>query len=133
MAMAMGGNGVRGPELNVTPLIDILLVLLIIFMVIQPSQSQGLKASLPQGPSSNVVAEATPQVDIVITVQADRRVRLNEEPLALEDLASRLNLVNAASRVIFVRADKNQEFQEIAAVIDIARGVGLNRIALMTH
>lgn len=133
MAMAMGGNGARGPELNVTPLIDILLVLLIIFMVIQPSKSQGLKASLPQESSSDQPMAATPSVDIVITVQADRRVRLNEEPLALEDLASRLNLVNAASRVIFVRADKNLEFQEIAAVIDIARGVGLNRIALMTH
>src|SRR5450432_1757768 len=133
MAMSMGGNGSGRPELNVTPLIDILLVLLIIFMVMLPSNSHGLNTNIPQESTSSQPAVAKPSVDIVITVQADKRVRLNQESLALEDLAARLSAINASSRTIFVRADADLDFEQVAAVIDIVRGVGNNPIGLMTH
>ena len=120
--------------MNVTPLIDVLLVLIIIFMTILPSNSIGLNARLPQ--QSDQDAPSAPVQDVVITVHGDKTVRLNQEaPLALEDLGKRLASVfgGATSRVIFIRAEKNLEFQQIAEVIDIVKGAGLNQIALMTQ
>lgn len=132
MAMSLGGGIRQRAEMNVTPLVDILLVLLIIFMVIQPSHSLGLKTEIPQ---SQTQASSTPRPDIVITVQGDQTVRINQELLPLADLASRLKVIfaGASSQAVFVRADKDLEFREVAEVIDIARGAGLNQIGLMTR
>jgi len=132
MAMSMGGTQ-RKAEMNVTPLIDVLLVLIIIFMVILPSSSLGLQARLPEQ-SDQESAPAAPRNDVVITVQGSGMVKLNQESLAVGDLGERLKKLFAgmASQVIFVRAEKDLEFQQIAEVIDIARGAGLNQIALMT-
>jgi len=116
--------------MNVTPLIDVLLVLIIIFLLVQPQLSHGLKASAPE--SSDQKA-STPRDDVVVTVLGNRTVRLNQESVALEDLDARLKDVfkNAPSHVIFVRAEKDLDFQYVAEVIDIAKGAGLERVALM--
>jgi biopolymer transport protein ExbD len=116
--------------MNVTPLIDVLLVLIIIFLLVQPNLSHGLKASAPE--SSDQKA-STPRDDVVVTVLGNGTVRLNQESVALEDLDGRLRGVfkNAPSHVIFVRADKDMDFQAVAEVIDIAKGAGLERVALM--
>jgi biopolymer transport protein TolR len=122
-------------EINVTPLIDVLLVLLIIFLVIQPPTSLGLKAEVPQ-PSDQPSSAPPPPNDVVITIEADRNVRLNQEaPFKVEELAARLKSVFAsgASQVVFIRGDKGLEFRQVAEVIDIANGAGLSRIALMTR
>ena len=130
MAMSLGGGNTRKAEINVTPMIDVLLVLIIIFMVIQPSSSLGLDTQLP--PQSNEASSA-PKNELVLTVQADRTVRLNQEPtLAVEELGKRLRTV-FTNQVIFVRADKNLEYRQIAEVIDIAKGEGFTRVALMTQ
>ncbi len=128
MAMPLG----RKAELNVTPLIDVLLVLLIIFMVIAPSLSTGLKTLVPQ-PSDDKASE--PRDDIVISVAGDGTVQINQVTVAVSDLGERLKgvLKNAPHHVIFVRGDRDLDFQHIAEVIDIAKGVGLDRVALMTR
>lgn len=132
MAMSLGGSSHPKAEMNVTPMIDVLLVLIIIFLLVTPTLSTGLKAHVPQNPDQK---STTPIDDIVISVLGNGTVRLNQETLAVADLDERLKMVfkNAANHVIFVRGDKNLDFHYIAEVIDIAKGAGLDRVALMTQ
>jgi biopolymer transport protein TolR len=84
--------GCRKAEINVTPLIDVLLVLIIIFMVVVPQRSVGLPAAVPQP-----AADASPQLaDIVVSVNKDRAVTINTEPIQLERLQERLQAIFAA-------------------------------------
>jgi len=112
-------------------LIEVLLGLLIIFLVIQPPISRGLKAEAP--PPADKKAVTAPRDDIVITVLRDHTVRLNREPVALDQLEGRLHdlFKHAVHHVIFVRGAKDLDFQQVAEVIDIAKGAGLERVALM--
>lgn len=132
MVLSLGGKAQRA-DINVTPLIDVLLVLLIIFMVITPLSPTGLDALVPQPPRPDRDHPIALE-DVVITVCADRTVRLNQEPVDLANLADRLARVFQSNfnHPIFLRAEPGLEFGQIAAVIDIARGAGLTRIALMT-
>jgi biopolymer transport protein ExbD len=116
-------------------MIDVLLVLIIIFMVIAPIPSRGLNALLPQSASQDHRAAPPPSHDIVVTVNGDHTVSLNQEPVQLVDLHDRLLDLfgHHPNHVVFVRGQKGLEFRQIAEVIDIARGVGLDRIALMTQ
>lgn len=129
MAMSLGGGKA---EMNVTPLIDVLLVLIIIFLLVTPTLSTGLKAHIPQNPDEK---SAPPMDDVVISVLGNGTVRLNQETVAVSDLEERLKAVfkNAANHVIFVRAGKDLDFNYVAEVIDIAKGAGLDRVALMTQ
>lgn len=132
MAMILGGN--RAPQMNVTPLIDVLLVLIIIFLVILPQVSHGLKAQLPQPPDEKQQQNETRPDNVVLTVLEDKTVQLNQElPVPVGQLDSRLRELfkNAAHHVIFIRAAKTLDFARIAEVIDIAKGAGLERVALM--
>lgn len=132
MAMSLGASPGRKAEMNVTPLIDVLLVLLIIFMVITPSLSSGLDARVPQPPNEK---SSPPTHDIVISILGDGTVRLNGETVAIADLSNRLKdtFRIASDHVVFVRGDRKLDFEQIADVIDIATGVGLDRIALVTQ
>jgi biopolymer transport protein ExbD len=126
----MGTTGKAG-EMNVTPMIDVLLVLIVIFMLIAPMTPTGFNAKAPQ--PSPAERRVQPSSDIVVTVCANDSVRVNRQPVALADLQARLAALyrNSPSRVLFVRAEGNLEFQRMARVIDLARGAGLERVALM--
>lgn len=119
-------------QINVTPMIDILLVMIVIFLVITPQQEVGLKALVPQPAPADAPSQASSH-EIVISVHKDRTMSLNQEPVELASLRGRLVQLfrNQADHVIFVRGDRDLEFARIAEIIDIARGAGLNRIALM--
>ena len=128
--MSMGiSNGTRQPEMNVTPLIDVLLVLIIIFLVITPIAPHGLKTLTPQESEGS----AAPSQDIVVEIAKDQSLRLNSETIRLADLSTRLIDLwkHGANRVVFIKGDRDLHFEAVAHVIDIAKGAGYVRVALM--
>jgi biopolymer transport protein TolR len=131
MGMSVGGEK-RGivSEMNVVPLIDILLVLLVIFMII-PHTQVGLDTKLPQ--ASQSVATLEPDV-VVVQVLDDGTLRMNQEPVKWDTLRSRLEEVfkMRASRVAFVRGEDQVKFEEVARVIDIMRAAGVTSVGLLT-
>ncbi len=134
MAMACGGGKGQKAEINMRPMIDVLLVLIIIFMVITPVTQRGLEALVPKAPAADAGA-AAPEHAIVISVGIDQRVRLNAEAMDLQTLQSRLEVLfrNRAAEVVFVRGDKGLEFQRVAEVLDLVKGAGVERVGLMTQ
>ena len=133
MGMIVGGKRGIVSEMNVVPLIDILLVLLVIFMII-PVYSKGLDAVIPQ--QSTEPPEQTP-IDsgvVVIQVFADGALRINQEPVAWDALGSRLEEVfkQRASRIAFIRGDGPVEFGVVAKVIDVMHTSGIASVGLLT-
>jgi biopolymer transport protein ExbD len=134
MSMNVGGPGGRKAEINMTPMIDVLLVLIIIFMVITPTKSRGLTALVPQQATEDPV-KPVPSRDIVISVARENVIHLNQDPVDFAALRERLEALyfTAAGAHLFVRGDRDLAFQDVAQVIDIARGAGWQRIGLMTR
>jgi len=132
MAMNVGGGPAKA-DINVTPVIDVLLVLLIIFMVITPLTPYGLEAIAPQPPKKNQPQDQNDRT-VVIVIEKDRSMKINEEPTDFDRLGPRLDQVfkTRAERVVFVKGDPDLDYQTVARAIDIAKGVGIDKIGLMT-
>lgn len=133
MGITVGGSkhGIVS-EMNVVPLIDVLLVLLVIFMII-PHRQTGLKAEIPQP------AEPTPQTRVesdivVVQVLGGGSLKINEQPVSWDALRDRLEEIFRlrASRTAFVRGDSAVEFQVVAKVIDAMQSAGISSVGLLT-
>ena len=131
MGMSVGGKRGIVSEMNVVPLIDILLVLLVIFMII-PVHSKGLEALVPQ--QSTQPLDRTPIDVVVIQVLADGTLRINQEPVTWDRLGGRIEEVFKlrATRVAFIRGDGPVEFGVVAKVIDVMHTSGIASVGLLT-
>jgi biopolymer transport protein ExbD/biopolymer transport protein TolR len=130
--MLVGGKRGIVSDMNVVPLIDILLVLLVIFMII-PVHSRGEEALVPQ-PSKPGVDSPEPDGAVVVQVLADGTLRINQESLTWERLGSRMEDVFKlrAARVAFIRGDAPVEFGVVARVIDVMHASGIASVGLLT-
>ena len=138
MAMSMGGGGASAPQMNVTPLIDVLLVLIIIFMVIvAQSKEKGLEAQIPQPPAHP--DSVPPPIRTIVIQLAETKngavpeLKINEQPVTWNELKPQLADIfkQRAEKVAFVQGDDEIDFEYVADVIDTARAAGVDRVGLL--
>ena len=134
MAMDVGKKkrGVSS-EINVTPLIDVVLVLLIILMVLTPSMLKHLTANVPK--KSEDAAPAVSESTIVVEYTAKRELSVNTEPVAVEALAEKLaeRLKSARQKVVFFKAEDEAPYGEVVKLMDVARGAVAQTLAVVTQ
>jgi biopolymer transport protein TolR len=138
--MGMGGGGTGGAvsDINVTPLIDVLLVLIIIFMVIQPTTPRGLEALVPQPPKPN--APPPPENDRTIVVQVEPGgggvpiYKINDQQFQKADIAPELTKIFSTrqEKVMFVKGDKTMDFGAIAEVIGFGKSADVTNVGIIT-
>jgi biopolymer transport protein TolR len=121
-------------DINVTPFIDILLVLLVIFMTISPTIPTGLDAAVPQPPPGQQNAKPRDDV-IVLSVDKNGIIRINQDEVEPRQLDGRLRDIfkSRSDRTIFLQADNDLLFNDVAQIIDITRAAGVERLGLMTE
>jgi biopolymer transport protein TolR len=139
MAFSMAGGGPSGPQINITPLIDVLLTLIIVFMVVvSMDKEQGETAQIPQPDqkqTANISQPRTIVIQVVLTKDNQPPiVKINQEDVRWEDLETRLAKIylTRAEKVVFVRGDADVDFQYVADVIDLAHQAGVDRVGLLT-
>ena len=141
MSMMVGARGTRSSEIahfeiNVTPLIDVLLVLLIIFLVVRPEANQGELTQIPQPTPENLAQNPSAPIVIQLEDMGESKrpnLKLNTEEVSWDELEARLKAVYALrqDRVAFVKGDPDVEFEYVAQAVDITHHAGADRVGLL--
>ena len=134
MGMDVGAKGNAMATMNIVPLIDILLVLIIIFMVITPLTPKGLDALIPQSTRADTPNPEPIIKTVVVRVFDMGKLKINEEDATWDSLGMRLTDVfkERAEKVAFVQGEDSVRFFDVARAIDIMRGSGIEKVGLMT-
>jgi biopolymer transport protein TolR len=134
MAFSTGGHGGLSSDINVTPMIDILLVLLIIFMVITPLTPKGMDTLVPQPNPNQQQNQDLENKTVVVQVLSNNKVKINNEDATWDGLGPRIEQIfkDRAEKIAFVKGDNDVLFAEVARAIDIMRGSGIDKVGLIT-
>jgi biopolymer transport protein TolR len=134
MSMDLGGSkgGVKS-DINVTPLVDVMLVLLIIMMLVAPMLQQGVSVKLPT--AANTVDKPEVQGQTVVAIGRDKSMYLNAKPVQESEMATRVNelLENAKEKIVLIKADEEVEYGAVMAAMDQLRQAGIEDIGLITE
>ena len=134
MSMDVGGakGGVKA-DINVTPLVDVMLVLLIIMMLVAPMLQQGVSVKLPT--ASNTVDKPEVQGQTVVAIGRDKQMYLNAKPVQESDMATKVNelLENAKEKIVLIKADEEVEYGAVMAVMDQVRQAAIEDVGLITE
>ena len=140
MSFQMAGGGARGPQINVTPLIDVLLTLIVMFMlVVSMDTEHGEEVQIPQPDQKQTAAETQSRTIVIQVIWTAKdqppTVKINRDDVRWEDLETRLAQIylTRAEKVAFVRGDGDVDFQYVADVIDLAHHAGVQRVGLLTQ
>ncbi len=127
-----GGNGGAISQINVTPLVDVMLVLLVIFMVTAPILQQGVAVNLPRVKAAALTGE---EQQLVVAVARDGKVYLNDNQMSLQELGPKLQAILKLQpqRGVFVRADQNVRYGDVMRVIAAVKGAGVERLGMVTE
>ncbi|MCP5046448.1 MAG: biopolymer transporter ExbD [bacterium] len=134
MSVDVGSSSVKSDP-NVVPLCDILLVLLIIFMVITPVAQKGIDIQLPEKQQGDAASNPQSKTGIVLTLEKDKSLKLNQEPISMDMLEDRLRDLyqTRSDKTIFIRADKSVMYRDVLEIIDMAKGSGVEVLGVMTQ
>jgi biopolymer transport protein TolR len=134
MELGRRENGDRGTmsQINVTPLVDVMLVLLIIFMVTAPMMQQGMQVNLPKAEAKALPA---PEESVTVTIERNGRLFINSEEIPGDDLRSRLEVIftGRSKKEIFLKADRDVPYGEVVKTMAIIKGAGIERLGMVTE
>jgi biopolymer transport protein TolR len=132
MAVQLGGGGGVKSDINVTPLVDVMLVLLIIMMIVAPLLQQGVSVKLPV--ATNTQEKPDTQEQTVLAIDSNRRLYLNAVPVLKDDLQRRVTeiLETKKDRIVIIKADEDVEYSAVMDAMDALRASGIEDMGLIT-
>ena len=133
MAMNLGGGGGVKSDINVTPLVDVMLVLLIIMMIVAPLLQQGVSVKLPT--ATNTAEKPETQGQTVVAITADKRYFVNAVQVQKGDMGKRINdlLEKAKDKIVIIKADEDVEYGAVMEAMDTLRAAGIEDMGLITE
>jgi biopolymer transport protein ExbD/biopolymer transport protein TolR len=136
--MGMGGGSARGEvtsDINVTPMADVMLVLLIIFMVVTPMLQKGVNVELAKTQNPHDMTEADKEDSVLVAVARDGKFYLNQDRVNIDDLTAKVSelLSSRIDKTIFVKGDFRAKYGDVVQVVDNLRAAGVDQIGLLTE